>query len=270
MEALVAVLAKILEVVMSIAPRYKTVATGSTKTPYLEQTYTIAAGQTVSVGFVHDYFRVISLTGGTLAFRQGQNANVSLFTGQGLGFKSDDLFDTIQLYNRHATDSMTITIALAIGTVHDDRLSVSSTITTADNKVEDTAAASGDTGSFALTVRNDSMGTTPAGTNGDYQQISSDEKGAIFVKPVNKTINTSQTSVSTSAVQLVTAAALNGEIIISAGSIDLYIGNSSGVTTANGFLISANSSLGLNGNVGDIYGIRSAGTTNAFVLLGKN
>lgn len=57
-------------------------------------------------------------------------------------------------------------------------------------KLEDNAHTTGDVGTFALSVRNDNAATTPASANGDYQQVSTDEKGTTFTR-VSPTANAS-------------------------------------------------------------------------------
>ncbi len=74
-------------------------------------------------------------------------------------------------------------------------------------KAEDAAAASGDTGVFALSVRRDAMGTAQVSASGDYQEIATDINGAVWVRERNAP-TTAITSVAGSATS-VTLLALN-------------------------------------------------------------
>lgn len=99
----------------------------STLIPYQELTYTIAAGARQDIFAVFNYFRVVSQSGGALSTRFGQNGLETPFTGQGIGVNFRATFPRLTLINTGGT-SMTITVALAIGTINDDRLNVSGTV----------------------------------------------------------------------------------------------------------------------------------------------
>lgn len=108
------------------------------------------------------------------------------------------------------------------------QLKVAASITIGDNHLEDAAASSGDTGSFSLSVRNDAQATTPASANGDYQQFSTDLKGALYTKNINAISNLQQiVTVGTSAVALPTTPLTNRASMfiqmLSAGQ--LYLGS---------------------------------------------
>lgn len=252
------------------------ISPGATQIPYQEETLVIAAGASIDVFRVFNYFRVLSLSGGALSIRFGQNGIQTPFTGQGVGLQLAFTVDRLTLVNTGGA-SMTLTYATALGQINDDRLNVSSALTinslipgtgaTELGKAEDAAAASGDTGVSMLGVRNDALAGRTS-TDGDYGNPSIDSKGAQFVRASNRTQTAAQTSVGTSAVQLVTANAANNDIIISAGTADLYVGTTSGVTTANGFLIPAGGSLVWN-SIADLYGIRSVAGITAYSLIGQ-
>lgn len=72
-------------------------------------------------------------------------------------------------------------------------------------KAEDAAHSSGDTGVFALGVRNDALGTTFTNTNGDYSPLAVDSTGTLFTN-----VNTVPTS--TDRTGSGTIAALNGVV----------------------------------------------------------
>lgn len=209
------------------------ISAGDTRVPYLENTFTLAAGERREVFQVYNYFRVLALTGGSLSVRFGQNGVETPFTSAGVGAKFEDIFSRLTLVNTHVTDSMTLTIAIALGSINDDRLNVSGSVVV-------------------------SSITNPVTITGVISGITQIDQSNDFA--------TSQTVVSNAAVQLVVAAAANGNITIKAGVSDLYIAKTNAVTTANGFLIEANTSFTF-ATVTDIYGIRSAaGTDKAYVL----
>ena len=82
-------------------------------------------------------------------------------------------------------------------------LRVTGSFTPGDNKAEDAAHASGDTGSFVLSVRNDNQATTFASASGDYAPFATDLKGALYTKNVYNASNLQQiVTVGTTAVAL--------------------------------------------------------------------
>lgn len=117
--------------------------------PYQELTYSIADGQSVDVFAVFKYFRVISQSGGALSVRFGQNGMVTPFTGQGIGLNIGLFYPRLTLYNT-GDSAMAITIALAIGDINDDRLNIS------------TALSSKDVGTVLTTLNNFATSTTAA------------------------------------------------------------------------------------------------------------
>lgn len=110
---------------------FRLVETGDVITPYQEVSFTIPAGSRETVFQVFDFFRVLSLSGGTLKTIFGQNGREVFYTGAGLGYRCPTLFDRVTLINVHPTDPMTVTVAIANGHISDDRLNVSGTVTVA-------------------------------------------------------------------------------------------------------------------------------------------
>lgn len=104
------------------------IAQGGAQTRYKEYTYTIAAGAAVEIGEVFNYFRVLSQSASSLSVQFGDDANTSTFSGAGLGIKFENLPSKIVIRNTGVVPT-TITIALAIGYIYDDRLNVSGTVT---------------------------------------------------------------------------------------------------------------------------------------------
>lgn len=278
MENIAAWLKQIFDLLKSQIKSVDNISDGSTRIAYQEFTYTLAAGARQEIFQVFNYFRVLTQTASTnLSIRLGQNGLETPFSGQGIGIQCEDIFSRLTLINTSGI-SMTITIAIAYGNINDDRLNVSSalaingiTLTSAPTslgKAEDSAAVTGDIGVAMLGVRNDLLATTPASNDADYGFHSLDKKGAVFVRPSQRSFSNAQTTVTTAAVLLVTANEANGEVTIQAGSLDLYIGNTNAVTSANGFLIPAGGSFTFNGQMGDVYGIRASGSTTAYSLIG--
>lgn len=116
------------------------ISQGNSRPAYLELSYTIPAGGREEVFQVFNYFRPISVTGGALALKFGDQGIETPFAGQGIGLRCEDVFNRLTLINIGGT-SMTITIALAYGFVNDDRLNVSGTVTVAGNVNVNPAAA---------------------------------------------------------------------------------------------------------------------------------
>lgn len=108
------------------------------------------------------------------------------------------------------------------------QLKVAASITIGDNHAEDAAHVSGDIGSFSMSVRNDAQATTPASANGDYQQLSTDLKGALYTKNIQAITNLQQViAVGTSAVALPTAPLANraNMFVQMLSSGQLYLGS---------------------------------------------
>lgn len=253
------------------------ISAGQTQIPYQEFTYTIAAGANVDIFQVFNYFRVLSLSAGSLSVQFGQNGLITPYSGQGVGIQLAFTYDRLRLINTSGV-SMTITIAIALGIVFDDRLNVSSALSvgsvipgtgaTNQGKAEDDVANSGDVGIASLAVRRDGhSSTTLQSASGDYSNFTTDATGQLYTKAASRFIVTSQISIGSAAVAINSFDALNGEVAVSAGTTDLYIGTAA-VTTGNGFLIPAGATFSLNGHMGELYGIRVGGSVTAYVIKG--
>lgn len=92
-------------------------------------------------------------------------------------------------------------------------------------KAEDAAAASGDTGIFALAVRNDDAAATPTSATGDYSQTSVDQNGVTFTreKPANGSAITSVASSATVVTLLAAAASRRGATVYNESTATLYL-----------------------------------------------
>lgn len=189
---------------------------GTSQVPYQEFTVSIPAGGRMQFDQIFNYFRVLSQSGGALSVRLGDNGLETPFTGAGIGINFDETYRNLVLINTGGT-TMTITIAIALGSVSDDRLTVSAVLSTKETQ------SSG--------------------------------------------FSTSQNTITTAAVQLVVANSVNGRVTVYAGALDLYIGQTNGVTSANGFLIPANSSYTFSAGCScDVYGIRASGSSPVYTI----
>lgn len=97
--------------------------------PYCEFSRVIVAGGREDIFYDHRFFRVMSQSGGTLKVRFDGSGQETTVIGGGIGVEHIAPCSLVQLVNSHATDSMTITIALSMGNISDSRLSLSGTIT---------------------------------------------------------------------------------------------------------------------------------------------
>lgn len=117
-------------------PQYNYTSPGNVINPYREFTYTIAAGGIERIYYNFDYFRVITLTAtnNNLVFvRFGEAGSESNIAGAGIGYKLPGVVNSCFIRNTNAS-SITVTVALAVGWINDDRLNVSGAITI-DNTV---------------------------------------------------------------------------------------------------------------------------------------
>jgi hypothetical protein len=89
-------------------------------------------------------------------------------------------------------------------------LRVNAAVTIGDNKAEDSAHTTGDTGSFMLSVRNDNQATTFTSATGDYAPFATDSKGALYTKSTSNVSNLqTMTTVGTTATAVPATALAN-------------------------------------------------------------
>lgn len=150
----------------------------------------------------------------------------------------------------------------------DGELLVDVQVNSGADKAEDAAHVSGDIGSYVLSVREDVLATSTS-ASGDYQSFKTDSKGALWahisdsVLPSGTSWKVTQNTVDTTA-ELIVATDLTArrKILIqnaSAGGKTLYIGDTNGVTAADGLRISAGGAAELELAAGvAIYAIGSA------------
>lgn len=102
---------------------------GQRQNPYCEFVRTIVAGGREPIDYAHRYFRVMSQSGGTLKVRFDNSGQETTVIGAGIGIEHIDACEKVELVNTHATDTMTITIAVSMGAISDARLSLTGTVT---------------------------------------------------------------------------------------------------------------------------------------------
>lgn len=92
-------------------------------------------------------------------------------------------------------------------------------------KAEDAAASSGDTGVFALGVRNDAAATVTTNANGDYSQLSVDSTGTVFVRqaPNNTATESNVAASATSVTALAANTSRRNFVIYNDSTSDCYV-----------------------------------------------
>lgn len=104
--------------------------------PYREFTYVLPVNGAETIFFAHSYFRVLALSSGAgLAVRWGGSGQQSSLISAGIGINIIEAVPSVTLINTGG-NVVTVTIALSMGTVSDDRLTVSGTINTSITSAE--------------------------------------------------------------------------------------------------------------------------------------
>lgn len=143
------------------------IALGTTQNPYQEIDLVLAAGETIILNVVYNYFRVLNYTGtaDSLRVRFGDNPAESRFSGGGVGVLLDKVYDRVALRNTDAF-SITIRIGICLGRIDDFRLSFSGTVN-ATGQMKQEANQSFTRGQIAIgttAVLISAAATTKAGT----------------------------------------------------------------------------------------------------------
>ncbi len=151
----------------------------------------------------------------------------------------------------------------------DGELLVDVQVNTGADKAEDSVHASGDVGSYVLSVREDSL-TVSTSASGDYQSFKTDANGALWTNVYKQAPAThngwlvTSRSVASTAVTVATTALTDRKTILiqNIGTLPAYIGSSSGVTVSTGIRLSGGAAIELELAAGvDIYAISTlAGT----------
>jgi len=102
---------------------------GSVQAPYQEFTYTIPAGESQKVDYIYSSFNLLAASvAGALKCNFGGAVNETLFSA-GMGYKLTAPVQFLTLFNT-SNSALTVTFALAIGDIYDNRLTVSGNIMT--------------------------------------------------------------------------------------------------------------------------------------------
>lgn len=146
-------------------------------------------------------------------------------------------------------------------------LRVAASITINAEKAEDAAHASGDTGSYVLSVREDSPSSSTS-ASGDYQSVKTDVWGRMWVNNSSQSFAHAAVSVTNTATDLVASdlAGRKSVIVYNNGTKTIFVGNS-GVTASSGIPVSGGSSIELAaGPAMDLYAITASGSSDVRVL----
>lgn len=118
---------------------------GSSQAPYWERTVTIPAGEIWKLDYVTDTFNLLDVsTPNGIVVSFGGSMIETPFTA-GMGYKLNEPVQFIQLQNV-TNSSVTVTFAVGIGSIQDNRLTVSGTVFTQPASGFNTYTATSDTG----------------------------------------------------------------------------------------------------------------------------
>jgi hypothetical protein len=119
-------------------------------------------------------------------------------------------------------------------------------VTTGSDKVEDSAHANADVGTYILSVREDTL-TSSTSASGDYQSIKTDALGRMYTNDAHQSMLVTPKSVTTTASALVASSLANRKQILvqNISSKNVYLGTSAAVTDVNGFKLGAGMSIEL-------------------------
>lgn len=214
---------------------------GTFQNPYREFLIVGANGtdlqpnESVVIAYDHRMFRVLDLSASAeVTLRFGNTGAITSIIGAGLGMKHNEAIRNVTITNIGA-GAVTGRVALSMGDIFDDRLSVSGTVTV-------TPAAGACFG-----VRNCEEDEVPVPLATKHAEISA--------------WNVAQISVGTSAVQIAAANANRDSITVQAGTAPLIVGDDNTVTATSGVIIPANGSHTFT-HPFDLYAIRASATAN--------
>lgn len=117
-------------------------------------------------------------------------------------------------------------------------------LVTGSDKAEDAASASGDIGTYILSVREDTL-TASTSASGDYQSVKTDALGRTYTNDSHQTMLITPSTVGVAAAVLVASSLANRKQILiqNNSNKNIYIGTSSAVTAVNGFKVGAGMSM---------------------------
>lgn len=168
----------------------------------------------------------------------------------------------------HSQDSIKIgdgTDFLAINADGSINVNADISVVNGHEKAEDAAHASGDIGSYMLSVRSD-IPAAATSANGDYASFLSDNKGRIWV---NDAANVAQSygalSITSTAAEFLGSPLSGRKVLLlqNLGSKDVYIGFDNSVTSSNGLQLAKYSSIELPfGDNLDVFMVTASGTAD--------
>ncbi len=96
--------------------------------PYKEFTLSIPDGGIETIFYEFNFFRILSISTTTnVTIRYGSSGTPSDVVGAGIGYEMGAIVDRVQIQN-NSGGVLTITVALAVGKISDDRLNISGAI----------------------------------------------------------------------------------------------------------------------------------------------
>jgi hypothetical protein len=104
------------------------ISTGFEQNPYKEFTYVIQPSGTQRIDYAYSFFRVMSLSANTIEAKFGASGTFTSIIGGGVGIDFGDRnLPFVELRNVGGV-AVTITVAMMIGVINDDRLNVSGNV----------------------------------------------------------------------------------------------------------------------------------------------
>lgn len=147
-------------------------------------------------------------------------------------------------------------------------LRVNASVTIGDNKAEDAVHVSGDTGSFVLSVREDTLASSTS-ASGDYQALKTDALGRLRISNAKQSGAIGATSITTTATDIIATDLANrtSVILYNNGSKTCYVGLNNTVTTATGIPLTVGSSLEIEATAAvNLHAITASGTADVRYL----
>lgn len=135
---------------------------------------------------------------------------------------------------------------LAINADGSINANVDVSVTSGSDKAEDAASASGDIGTYVLSVREDTLATSTS-ASGDYQSMKTDALGRLYVNDSHQSMLVTAASVATTAAALVVSSLANRKQILiqNISTKNVYLDTADTVTDSTGFKLGAGMSLEL-------------------------
>lgn len=106
------------------------IESGSIQNPYQEFVRIIPAGETRRIDYAFNFWRILSATGGEITLGFGGSGSPTVVSGAGIGQQLPVAIPFLTIRNSGAT-ALTITVAMAIGDIRDDRLNISGALSVA-------------------------------------------------------------------------------------------------------------------------------------------